>query len=130
MRRYVVIVNTMLLAALALAGCAAREPIATIAHASIPASKPARLSEVAAAIQRAGKAAGWRMSAEAPGILVARRELRSHVAVVEIEHSTSAYSIRYRESVNLDAGNGRIHRAFNDWVKSLDRAIQAQLRGL
>jgi hypothetical protein len=67
------------------------------------------------------------MTAEAPGLLSARLVRRRHVAVVEIEYDAASYSIRYRDSANLDARDGRIHEAYNEWVRKLDQAVRAEL---
>lgn len=85
------------------------------------------MGEVRTAIERAGRSLGWQMFAERPGVLGGRLALRSHFAAVEIEFDTAHYSIRYRESTNLDAADGQIHPAYNQWVAKLDRAIREQL---
>lgn len=86
------------------------------------------MTDVATAIKEAGKSLGWQMSAEAPGLFTGRLAIRHHVAVVEISHDAQRYSIRYRDSVNLDARDGLIHSAYNQWVESLDRAIRSRLQ--
>ena len=43
--------------------------------------------------------------------------------MVEIEFDERAYSIRYRDSTNLEAKDGQIHPAYNQWIESLDKAI-------
>jgi len=50
-----------------------------------------------------------------------------HLAVVEIEYDERAYSIRYRDSTNLEAKDGQIHPAYNQWIENLDKAIRAEL---
>ena len=87
------------------------------------------MNEVQTAIQRAGKSLGWYINPEGPGHLVGRLPLRTHLAVVDIEHDAKSYSIKYRESANLNAGHGMIHPNYNEWVQSLDRAIRSQLLG-
>lgn len=112
-----------------LAGCATREPVRDVVAAPIipPAAERLSMGEVRTSIERAGRSLGWQMLVEQPGVLNGRLALRSHVAVVRIEFDTNSYSIRYQESTNLDAAEGKIHGAYNDWVEKLDRAIRAEL---
>ena len=114
---------------LVLGGCATAEPIENVTNAPVvaPSGKDLARSDVATAIQRAGRSAGWQLTAEGPGLFTGRLELRSHLAIVEIEYDSKAYSIRYRDSANLDAKDGQIHKAYNQWVENLDKAIRAQL---
>ena len=85
------------------------------------------MTGISEAIRIAGVAAGWQMHAQAPGSIEGRLELRSHVAIVDVEHDTRSYSITYRESSNLSAGSGMIHRNYNGWIRSLDTSIRTQL---
>jgi len=112
---------------LASAGCATTEPVSNVVDAPIGSAKALSMSEVQRAITTAGHDLGWTMQSVGPGKLSGRLMLRTHVAEVEIEHSTRAYSITYRDSQNLEARDGKIHRQYNTWVENLDKAIQAQL---
>jgi hypothetical protein len=118
-----------LIAALLASACASHEPIQDVIDAPIIARAGASVSmgEVRTAIERAGRSLGWQLAAERPGIYGGRLALRSHVAVIEIEHDEKSYSIRYRDSTNLDAAGGQIHPAYNQWIEKLDRAIRAEL---
>ena len=117
-------------ALLAVGGCASPQQIYNV-NAPLPASsRSMSLSEVQSAIQRAGTSLGWYINPHGPGHLVGRLPVRTHLAVVDIEHDTKSYSIKYRESENLNAGDGMIHPNYNEWVQSLDRAIRSQLLGL
>ena len=115
--------------ALALGGCATVEPIEDVTDAPVVAAKGKTVApgDVGTAIQRAGQSLGWQLLAEAPGLFTGRRQLRHHLAVVEIEFDERAYSIRYRDSTNLEAKDGQIHPAYNQWIESLDKAIRAEL---
>ena len=110
--------------------CATQQPIHDVIDARIvvPESKSLSMGEVRTAIERAGRSLGWQLLAERPGVFSGRLSLRAHVAVIEIEHDDRTYSIRYRDSTNLDAADGRIHHAYNEWIEKLDRAIQAELK--
>lgn len=117
---------------LVLGGCATGEPIENVVNVPVvvPSGKNLTRSDVATAIQRAGRSVGWRLIVEGPGLFTGRLELRNHVAVVEIEYDSKTYSIHYRDSANLDAKDGQIHKAYNQWVENLDKAIRAELRML
>ncbi len=52
------------------------------------------------------------------------------MAVIDLEHDTKSYSIKYRDSTNLNAKDGMIHRNYNSWVQNLDKAIRAELTAL
>lgn len=49
--------------------------------------------------------------------------------MVNIVHDAKAYSITYRDSVNLHAqpAENKIHKAYNDYVTRLDNAIRTEL---
>jgi hypothetical protein len=84
------------------------------------------MAEVQQAILRAGTQLGWQMQPEAPGRISGRLALRTHLAQVDIEHDTKSYSIKYRDSTNLMAGDGMIHRNYNGWIQNLEKAIRVQ----
>jgi hypothetical protein len=118
----------LLAAALVAAGCALRQPVYNVEKAPIsgPDGKSLSMTEVQRAIMRAGTTLGWQMQAEAPGRLSGRIALRSHTAIIDIEHDTRSYSIKYRDSTNLDAADGEIHKNYNGWIQNLEKAIRAQ----
>jgi hypothetical protein len=89
------------------------------------------MGEISQAIVRAGAATGWVVQPTGPGQLTGRnifgRDGR-HVATISIEHDTKTYSIKYKDSQNLAATpENTIHRAYNEKVQALDRAISEQL---
>ncbi|MEO8485081.1 MAG: hypothetical protein ABI585_01970, partial [Betaproteobacteria bacterium] len=93
-------------AAAFLAGCTIR-PVLNVNDAPVvTAARPATMQDVQTAIVRAGNTLGWQMTPVRPGLVAGRLELRTHVAVVDVAYDTRAYSIRYKDSVNLDAGGG------------------------
>lgn len=116
-------------AALIMAGCATTQPIQNIENSPIvlPPGKTASMQQVTTAIMRAGTRLGWQMVPEGPGRLTGRLALRSHLAVVDVSHDTRSYSIKYRDSTNLNAQDGMIHRNYNGWVQNLDKSIRAEL---
>jgi hypothetical protein len=117
-------------AALFLAACST-QPVFDVSQAPITANKPnPSTDEISKAIVRAGSGLGWQMSPDRPGHLTGRLMLRTHVAVVDIDYTPAVYSIKYRESTNLDFDAGKIHKNYNGWIQNLDKAIQVQLNNL
>lgn len=116
---------------IALVGCAGPQPIHNITNAPIavePRTTAATARDVATAILRAGSFLGWKMSEVGPGQIVGRLTLRQHFASIDIEYDARSYSIKYRDSENLDAGSGQIHPEYNRWIRNLDKAIQTELQ--
>lgn len=124
----------ILVASLALlfAGCGGHQPIQNVEKSPIilPPGKSVTMNQVTTAIMRAGTKLGWQMQPERPGRISGRIELRAHTAAISIEHDTKTYSIKYRDSTNLDAKDGTIHRNYNSWVQNLDKGIRAELTAL
>ena len=71
-----------------------------------------------------------RHTPDRPGHVLGRLALRTHVAVVDIDYTDRTYSIRYKDSTNLDYNGTTIHRNYNGWIENLDKAIKAQLTAL
>jgi hypothetical protein len=117
-------------AALAFAGCAGQQPINNVTNAPfvLPQGKSLSMGQIQKAIIAAGTGLGWQMTPTGPGKLSGRLALRTHVADVDIEHDTKSYSIKYRDSQNLDARDGMIHKNYNGWVENLDKAIRTQVQ--
>lgn len=112
-------------AALALAGCRSA-PVMNVADAPVGVSLSAQQLEQA--IVAAGDALGWQMRPTGPGRIEGTLLLRDHRAVVDINYSPRAYSIRYKDSSNLHYdGGGTIHRNYNRWIENLDRAIRVRV---
>ena len=111
----------------ALAACNAA-PIYNVTGSPIvtASGKPPSMQQVQTAILTAGTALGWQITNDKPGRMTGRLNLRTHQAVVDIEHDTKQYSIKYRDSVDLGAKDGTIHKNYNSWVQNLDNRIRAQ----
>jgi hypothetical protein len=116
-------------AALMLAGCASNQPINNVVNAPLvyPQGKSLTMGEVSKAVVAAGTGLGWQMQPTAPGKISGRLVLRTHVAEVDVEHNTKSYSIKYRDSQNLEARDGMIHKAYNGWIENLDKAIRSNV---
>jgi hypothetical protein len=85
------------------------------------------LDAVKKAIMRAGGGLGWVMKDAGAGKMIGTLSLRKHVAVVDIDYSTKSYSIRYKDSQELNYDGTNIHKNYNGWVQNLQRGIQTQL---
>jgi hypothetical protein len=70
---------------------------------------------------------GWVMTSVQPGELAGRLSLRNHVAIVDITYDAKSFSIKYKDSENLDHADGDIHRNYNGWIGNLEREIRANL---
>jgi hypothetical protein len=113
---------------LAATGCNTLQPVYDVVDAPIDSGgKPMTMDAVQRAIQRAGVGLGWQIKPVKPGQMTGQLDLRTHRALVDITHNTKTYSIKYRDSTDLAAKDGQIHRNYNGWVQNLDKAIRAQL---
>lgn len=92
--------------------------------------KQATLDDVEKAIIRAGAALGWKMRPVGPGVMEGTLHLRKHVAIVAITFDTGTFSIKYKDSTNLDYDGTNIHSNYNGWIQNLTRGIQTQLMNL
>lgn len=117
-------------ATLALSGCAGTQPINNVVNApfNLPPGKNLTMTQIQRAIVVAGTQLGWQMTPTGPGKVTGRLALRTHVADVDVEHDTKSYSIKYRDSQNLNARDGMIHKNYNGWIENLDRAIRTQVQ--
>jgi len=124
------IIGILLAAALALGGCATNQPIHEVVEApfDLPVGKPLTMGEISKAIVNAGSSLGWSMQPTAPGRISGRLALRTHVAEIDVEHDTARYSIKYRDSSNLEAKGGSIHSEYNRWIGNLDKAIRSYVQ--
>ncbi len=114
---------------LALAAC--REaPVYNVEQAPLNAPKGASLSQIGKAIKVAGAQLGWQMQDVSPGKMVGKLYNRSHVAEVDLVYDKQNYSIRYKDSVNLNYDGATIHKNYNSWVQNLQKAITAQVLAL
>lgn len=111
------------------AACMRCDPIFNVADAPVTSASGKALSndQVKQAIIRAGAALGWVMKEAGPGKLSANLAVRKHTAEVEIPYSSRSYSINYKNSTNLDAADGQIHKNYNGWIQNLSKGINAQL---
>jgi hypothetical protein len=109
------------------AACTSR-PIMNINDATVVTSgKAATAQDVERAIMRAGSQLGWVMAPVRPGLVSGRLDLRTHTAVIDVPYDARSFSIKYKESTNLNADGANIHKNYNGWIENLDRNIRAEL---
>jgi hypothetical protein len=111
---------------LLLVGCRSA-PLYNVDSTPVVANKAVTLADVEKAIMRAGAGLGWQIVARAPGQIEGTLLLRTHRAVVDIAYNTKTYSIKYKDSSNLDYDGTNIHSNYNGWIQNLDNAIRSQL---
>lgn len=116
--------------ALLVVGCRALVPIYEVQQAPLTTSRALSMAEVERAIRTAGAGLGWQMVERGFGSLEGVLVLREHRAVVDIRYDTNFYSIKYKDSSNLNYDGSTIHPNYNGWVQNLQRAIRAQVSGL
>ena len=124
-RGIVLVATAALMAACATTG----QPVYNVTQSPIVA-KVRTSDDVSKAIVRAGTGLGWQMVPDRPGHITGTLRVRTHLAVVDIDYNPKSYSIKYRESSNLDYDGTNIHRNYNSWIQNLDRQIQVQLSAL
>ena len=78
-------------------------------------------------IERAGRIQGWEFEEVGPGKLIGIKRHGKHGAWVTIEYNEQSFSIRYRNSSNLRQSGGKIHKAYNVWVKALENSIRREV---
>jgi hypothetical protein len=84
--------------------------------------------EVGKIIERAARRRGWSVVRQAPEHIVASIVVRGrHRASVDINFDQTTFSIRHRDSENLQYDGERIHRNYNSWIVRLERAIHNEL---
>lgn len=118
MRSLAVRIALLLIPAAALGACRTA-PIRDRLDQPLFVNGPPSLERSAEAIWRAGRKLGWQVEPVAPGVERGTLRLRSHVAVVRIEHDETRFSVRYEASENLLASDGEIHDRYNAWVDNL-----------
>ncbi len=67
------------------------------------------------------------MAGVSPGIVGGLPMVRDHTVKVRIDCTDHDYHVNYVDSINMKAGNGRIHRKHASWVRNLEHDIDALL---
>ena len=120
---------TSLLAALAAVACQT-QPVYDVDRAIIPREPGWTLEDMTRAIQRAGARRGWDMRILEEGRIEGRLRKPGTLAMIDVEYTTSEFSIRYRHSENLhytgEGASGKIHGNYNRWIYNLERDIRRE----
>ena len=97
--------------------------------------KPLTLAQVRKAIISGATSRKWTPSERGPNklYLTVSGLHAKYTATVEVSYTTKSYSIKYVDSTELSYGAGKdgkpvIHQNYNNWVKSLQQAINLALR--
>ena len=112
----------VLLLAVGIAACRSAT-VYNVTQANLNSSPKASVAEISQVIMRAGAGLGWQINEVSPGVLTGRLNLRTHMALVDITHDTKTFSIRYKDSTNLDYTGSEIHSNYNGWIQNLEKAI-------
>ena len=97
------------------------------------ASASLSLADYKKAIIRAGSFRGWTFEEASPGHLIGKVNVRNkHFATVDVTFDTTAFSINYKSSQNLNynADRKEIHPNYNKWVQNLQADIQKEVTRL
>ena len=106
--------------------CRSLRPIYQVERAPLRTSENATLEDASEAIWRAGRKLGWEIEEESPGVSIGTLHLRSHVAVVRIDHDTKVFAIHDVKTENLRREGDRIHPNYNGWIHFLETKIEAE----
>lgn len=110
-----------------LAGCPHQALVYNVKDTPVMAGKDVSLDQMKKAITLAGAPLGWDMVETSPGMIEGVLYLRSHIARIDIPYSTKSYSIKYKDSTNLEYDGQKIHSNYNGWIQRLDHAIKEQI---
>jgi len=116
--------------ALLVVGCRASTQIYDVQNAPVVASRALSMTEVEQSIRVAGAGLGWQMVPRGAGSVEGTLLLRTHRAVVDIKYDTKSYSIKYKDSSNLQYDGSTIHSNYNGWIQNLERAIRGAVSAL
>lgn len=119
--------------------CSQSRPIYTVEKEPIPqVSPPLTLQQIETRILSGASSGRWRLRAIAPGKIEGLLTVKLyHTALVTIDYDRRFYSIRYKSSVMLKAGQAAqndpragkflIHHSYNTHVRALQQSINDRL---
>ena len=111
---------------LIVAACTTMQPIDNIGQQTVPNGLTG--DQVRQSILSACGLMGYKADEASPGtVLVTISTGDEQTAKVKISYDNSGYSLLYVSSQNIEQQNGQISEEYNNWVKSLNNAIQNQL---
>ena len=110
---------------LILAGCSKLIKIQTY---DFNISKPITTEQVRDAILAGCEERGWITTQKDDNTISARLLNKGRYEVyVDIIYDNTSYKIEYVKSVNLDATEDKIHKAYAKWINFLQKSINAEL---
>ncbi|SMM99144.1 hypothetical protein SPONL_398 [uncultured Candidatus Thioglobus sp.] len=116
---------SVIMVSLALLASCGTAPVRNVNSAAF--SDNSSIANIEAAIIRAGSGLGWVMSKKSDGHILGRLALRSHLAIIDITYNKNNYSIKYKNSENLNYDGTNIHTNYNGWIQNLQKAIGVQM---
>lgn len=126
MKRFSLVLLVVFCVVLALAGCRKGTPVQNLSS-PVPLADKTTDKKIAGAIIRAGALTGWEIVPVAEGQMIGTLHVRSHMAEVDIAYDQKNYTIKYRNSINLNYKEGKIHPSYNKWVTTLDQNIRKEI---
>lgn len=120
----------LIISVIFVAGCRSN-PVLNVENAVIgitASNKKLTLADVRKAIINAGATRGWSFTKVDSNHLVGTLVLRRHTAIVDVTYDTKSYSIKHKDSINLDYDGTNIHSNYNSWIRKLRKSIDVQLR--
>ena len=126
MKRFSLAILVVLCVVFALAGCRKGAPVQNLSS-PVPLMDTVPEKQIAEAIIRAGTVTGWEILPTGKGQMIGTLHVRSHMAEVDIAYDQKTYKITYRNSVNLEYKDGKIHPSYNKWVATLDQNIRREI---
>ena len=107
---------------LALSACKTA-PIYEVRLRDHAAGPGASLDEIGDAVEHAALSQKWRTRRVKPGRVFATKRRGPHAAHVTIDYDVSTVTIELLRSTALSEGDGRIHKTYNRWIRSLEERI-------
>ena len=96
--------------------------------------KPATTEEIKRAFMVGGAKRGWTFTDAGPDKMILTLVVRTHTLMMELTYEPGKYSLKYKESINLDykdeAGKRTIHRNYINWNTNLMNDARAELMRL
>ena len=90
-------------------------------------NKSVTTQEVHDAILRAALSKNWQVVNDANRKITLKYVKKVHVAACDVKYNTKEYSITINPMTTLLRDNNEVHPKYNQWVRNLDKQIQAQL---
>jgi hypothetical protein len=90
--------------------------------------QPASIAQIKQALTAGGAPRGWQVTQVAPGQLVATVNVRNkHTVSVDILASPGVFSIKYKNSTNMNYDGVQINPHYNKWVQMLSEDARKEL---